>query len=125
MTIPIYYDPMLAKLIAHGKDRSEAIERLKRAIDEYEITGVQTTLTFGKWVLEHPDFLSGHFDTGFIPKYFKTYSIQLQPEDAGEKEIVALLGAALAGAGDVTGEPLTGKKALAKSHTKWRKNRLL
>lgn len=125
MDIPIYYDPMLAKLIAHGKDRSEAIERLKRAIDEYEITGVQTTLTFGKWVLEHPDFLSGHFDTGFIPKYFKTDSIQLQPEDAGEKEIVALLGAALAGAGDVTGEPLTGKKALAKSHTKWRKNRLL
>ena len=125
MDIPIYYDPMLAKLIAHGKDRGEAIERLKRAIDEYEITGVQTTLTFGKWVLEHPDFLSGHFDTGFIPKYFKTDSIQLQPEDAGEKEIVALLGAALAGAGDVTGEPLTGKKALAKSHTKWRKNRLL
>jgi acetyl-CoA carboxylase biotin carboxylase subunit len=125
MDIPIYYDPLLAKLIAHGKDRGEAIERLKRAIDEYEITGVQTTLTFGKWVLEHPDFLSGHFDTGFIPKYFKTDSIQMQPEDAGEKEIVALLGASLAGAGDVTGEPLTGKKALAKSHTKWRKNRLL
>jgi acetyl-CoA carboxylase biotin carboxylase subunit len=70
MDIPIYYDPMIAKLIAFGKDRSEAIARLLRAIADYEIEGVATTLPFGRFVLEHEAFLSGNFDTHFVQKYF-------------------------------------------------------
>ncbi|HEY1009251.1 MAG TPA: biotin carboxylase, partial [Daejeonella sp.] len=70
MEIPIYYDPMIAKLITHGKDRREAIERMIRAIDEYTITGIQTTLGFGKYVMQHPAFVSGDFDTHFVSKYF-------------------------------------------------------
>jgi acetyl-CoA carboxylase, biotin carboxylase subunit len=71
MDIPIYYDPMISKLIVHGKDRTEAIERMIRAIEDYKIIGVETTLDFCKFVLQHEAFVSGKFDTGFIGKYFK------------------------------------------------------
>ncbi len=70
MEIPIYYDPMIAKLITFGKDRAEAIERMVRAIDEYHITGIATTLGFGKFVMQHEAFTSGNFDTHFVKKYF-------------------------------------------------------
>ena len=71
MEIPIYYDPMIAKLITYGKDRAEAIARMERAIDEYRITGITTTLSFGKFVMRHDAFTSGNFDTHFVKKYFK------------------------------------------------------
>jgi len=70
MDIPIYYDPMIAKLVVHGKDRTEAIEKMLRAIDDYKIVGVETTLDFCKFVLKHPAFVSGKFDTGFIKNFF-------------------------------------------------------
>lgn len=70
MEIPIYYDPMIAKLITFGKDRTEAIERMIRAIDEYIISGITTTLPFGKFVMQHEAFTSGQFDTHFVKKYF-------------------------------------------------------
>src|SRR3954469_17271142 len=66
MDIPIFYDPMISKLIVHGSTRAEAIERMVRAIDEYKIVGVETTLEFCKFVLKHKAFTSGKFDTGFI-----------------------------------------------------------
>lgn len=68
--ISIHYDPMIAKLCAHGMDRTQAIERLRRAIDEYLIHGVETTLDFGRFVLDHPAFTSGQFDTGFVATHF-------------------------------------------------------
>jgi acetyl-CoA carboxylase biotin carboxylase subunit len=71
MEIPIYYDPMIAKLITFGASRAEAIERMIRAIDEYEITGIQSTLGFGKFVMQHDAFRTGNFDTHFVGKYFK------------------------------------------------------
>ena len=71
MEIPIYYDPMIAKLITYGKDRAEAIARMRLAIDEYQVTGITTTLGFGKFVMQHKAFTSGNFDTHFVQKYFK------------------------------------------------------
>ena len=70
MAIPIFYDPMIAKLVTHGKDRTDAIQKMKTAIKEYKIEGVSTTLPFGEFVLEHPAFLSGKFDTHFVKKYY-------------------------------------------------------
>lgn len=70
MDIPIYYDPMIAKLVTYGKDREEAILRMKRAIREYEITGIRTTLDFGLFVMNHEAFTSGNFDTKFVERYF-------------------------------------------------------
>ena len=94
MDIPIYYDPMIAKLIVHGKDRTEAIEKMLRAIADYEITGVETTLNFCAFVLRHNAFVSGKFDTGFIPKYFKPE--MLNNFKIEEEEIAAVFSAFLA-----------------------------
>ncbi len=70
MDIPVYYDPMIAKLVTHGKDRMEAIQKMKTAIKEYKIEGVATTLPFGTFVFEHEAFLSGKFDTHFVKEYY-------------------------------------------------------
>jgi acetyl-CoA carboxylase biotin carboxylase subunit len=70
MDIPIYYDPMIAKLIAHGTNRQDAIEKLKNAIHNYKIEGVKTTLPFGTFVLNHAAFTTGNFDTKFVENYF-------------------------------------------------------
>jgi len=71
MEIPIYYDPMIAKLVVWGENRAHAIERAIEAIDNYQISGVKTTLDFGKYVLKHPAFKSGDFDTNFVKHYFQ------------------------------------------------------
>jgi acetyl-CoA carboxylase biotin carboxylase subunit len=92
MDIPIYYDPMIAKLIVHGADRHEAIERMKRAIDEYKISGVQTTLEFCKFVMEHPAFISGKFDTHFVNTHFKPEMLKQNP-DKEEQDIIAAIAA--------------------------------
>lgn len=83
MDIPIYYDPMIAKLITYGKDREAAIQRMIEAIEMYEIEGVSTTLPFGKFVCEQEAFRSGNFDTGFVQQY---YSPELLLKDV-EKEM--------------------------------------
>jgi acetyl-CoA carboxylase, biotin carboxylase subunit len=70
MEISVYYDSMISKLIAWGQTRDEAISRLVRAINEYDITGIPTTLSFGKWAVQHEAFVSGNFDTHFIQRYF-------------------------------------------------------
>jgi propionyl-CoA carboxylase alpha chain len=82
MDIPIYYDPMIAKLVVHGTDRTDAIEKMKRAIHDFKIVGVKTTLDFGLFVLNHPNFISGDFDTGFVDKYYQASDLNypLNPE---------------------------------------------
>ncbi|HUR12632.1 MAG TPA: acetyl-CoA carboxylase biotin carboxylase subunit [Flavitalea sp.] len=70
MAVPVYYDPMIAKLVTHAKDRYEAIEKMKAAIKEYKIAGIATTLPFGNFVFEHEAFVSGKFDTHFVKKYY-------------------------------------------------------
>ena len=90
MEIPIYYDPMIAKLVTYGKDRPEAIERMKRAIDEYQISGIETTLAFGKFVMNHEAFVSGDFDTHFVEKYFS--ADMLETSDETEAMLAALVG---------------------------------
>src|SRR5690606_19760586 len=69
MEISVFYDPMIAKLVVWGSDREEAIARMKRAIQEYKITGIQSTLDFGTFVMNHPDFRSGRYNTNFISSY--------------------------------------------------------
>jgi acetyl-CoA carboxylase biotin carboxylase subunit len=70
MDIPIYYDPMIAKLVVHGTSRMDAIEKMKKAIADYKIVGVKTTLPFGTFVLNHAAFTTGNFDTKFVDNYF-------------------------------------------------------
>ncbi|MEY3086649.1 MAG: hypothetical protein RLZ93_568 [Bacteroidota bacterium] len=90
MEIPIYYDPMIAKLVVWGKTREEAIERCIAAIDNYQISGVKTTLDFGKFVLKHPAFRSGNFDTNFVKTHFSDPALL---KDAMHEEERALISA--------------------------------
>jgi acetyl-CoA carboxylase biotin carboxylase subunit len=85
MDIPIYYDPMIAKLITYGSNRTQAIDRMIRAIDEYKITGVQTTLGFCSYALKHPAFLDGSFDTKFVEKYFTPDNLKVELTEDEEK----------------------------------------
>jgi pyruvate carboxylase subunit A len=81
MEVPIYYDPMLAKLITYGKSREEAIQRMLFAINNYEVKGVSTTLPFGKFVFEHEAFRSGNFDTHFVKNYYSAEKLQEEIEE--------------------------------------------
>ena len=91
MDVPIYYDPMLSKLITYGKTREEAIQRIIKAIDSYRIEGVQTTLPFGKYVFEHEAFRSGNFDTHFVKDFYSPEILkQLAYEEAEIAALVAL-----------------------------------
>jgi propionyl-CoA carboxylase alpha chain len=89
MEIPIYYDPMIAKLIVHGTDRNDAIAKMTKAIDEYYITGVKTTLPFCSWAINHEAFVSGDFDTHFVKKYY-TPEVLNQTDDTLEELAAAL-----------------------------------
>ena len=81
MDIPVFYDPMIAKLTVHAATREEAITKMLRAIDDYKVEGISNTLAFGKFVMQHEDFVSGHFDTGFVSKNFKPEYLQAENED--------------------------------------------
>jgi len=116
MEIPIYYDPMIAKLITYGKNREEAISRMLRAIDEYDISGIQTTLNFGRFVLQHEAFTSGNFDTHFVAKYFTPGSLLSKNED---EAFIAAITAALVFKKDKSGTAVMEQTA----QTNWTKNR--
>lgn len=89
MEVPIYYDPMLAKLITYGKNREEAIQLMIKAINAYEVKGVMTTLPFGKFVFEHEAFRSGNFDTHFVKNFYSAKKLQTEIEE--ESRLAALI----------------------------------
>jgi acetyl-CoA carboxylase biotin carboxylase subunit len=67
-TVPVHYDPMLSKLVAHASTREEAIARMRRALTEYRVEGIETTIPFFSFIMSHPDFATANFDTGFIDR---------------------------------------------------------
>jgi len=91
MDIPIYYDPMLSKLISYGSTRSEAIQRMLFAIDNYHIKGVKTTLPFGKFVCQHEAFITGNFNTHFVKNYYSSKLLEgKMKENAKLAALIAL-----------------------------------
>jgi acetyl-CoA carboxylase biotin carboxylase subunit len=121
MDIPIYYDPMIAKLVTFGKDRTEAIERMLRAIDEYQITGIQTTLPFGRYVLQHPAFVSGDFDTNFVRDHFTPADLDAKPDETTAK-LAAVLTAMLMS--EKKAPAATGDTPATSAGSNWKRNRL-
>ncbi len=118
MSIPFYYDPMIAKLICHAEDRAGAIEKMIRAIDDYEITGLETTLGFCKFVMQHDAFRSGNFDTRFVENYFKPASLLPEANEA-EELIASLLATTL-----LNGNGKAADETIAAPVSNWKKNRL-
>jgi len=78
--VGVYYDPLVAKLIVWGENRVAAIQRMRRALDEYRVTGFKTTIPFSRWIMDHPKFESGEFDTNFIEREFKAEMLTQQDE---------------------------------------------
>ena len=93
MKIPVFYDPMISKLIVHGNNRNEAIQRMLRVIKEYKITGVPTSLPFCEFVLNHKDFIDGTFTTSFVEKNWNPdeYKSNMNSEEASAALVAGLL----------------------------------
>lgn len=91
MAIPIYYDPLIAKLIVHGKTRTEAIQMMLQAIKDFKIEGVATTLPFGTFVFEHDAFISGKFDTHFVKDYYTPEKLKEKQKANAEIAAIAAL----------------------------------
>jgi acetyl-CoA carboxylase biotin carboxylase subunit len=90
--VPIYYDPMIAKLITWGENRVEAILRMRRALREYQVRGIKTNISFNQWILRHPRFMSGDVNTGFIDQEYRASN----SEDVLPHKEIALASAAIA-----------------------------
>ncbi len=91
--VTVHYDPMISKLVAWGADRDEAIRRMRRALTEYRIQGPTTNVAFHRWALEHPRFLSGNYDTNFVPQEYK--GLAAAP-DGSDPDATAIVAAAVA-----------------------------
>lgn len=117
MEIPIHYDPMIAKLVVHGATREDALARMRRAIADYEITGVATTLPFCLFVMSHESFISGNFDTHFVATHFSPEKlIQKNPD---EMEMAALMAAIV----KKSSKKLRTTASAETSASNWRRNR--
>jgi len=118
MTIPVFYDPLIAKMICHDETRESAIEKMIRAIADYEITGVETTLGFCNFVMHHEAFRSGDFSTKFVENHFKPEYLKgkFAPEEektasALAAELISLVPATKATSSLPTGEHKWRKRA--------------
>jgi acetyl-CoA carboxylase, biotin carboxylase subunit len=124
MAIPFYYDPMIAKLVCHASDRNTAIDKLIRALNEYDITGVETTMGFCKFAIDHEAFRSGNFDTNFVNKYFTPDLLQASANQETEMIAVALT-ALITGEGKAQEKKTTQSSLASKesSGSNWKRNR--
>ncbi|WP_215223442.1 acetyl-CoA carboxylase biotin carboxylase subunit [Echinicola shivajiensis] len=120
MDIPIYYDPMIAKLICFDEDREKCIEKMIRAINGYIITGIESTLPFAKYVMNHASFRSGEFDTKFIEKYFTPENLKTSFTN-DEKAILAALSSFIIQQSSPQNQPLTQQQL--KEKTNWTKRK--
>jgi acetyl-CoA carboxylase, biotin carboxylase subunit len=87
--VSIHYDPMIAKLAVWGRTRAEAIERLRRALDEYHVSGITTTLSFFREVARDHEFLAAQLDTGFIARFNERRTIEEPPQELVDLAIIA------------------------------------
>src|SRR5690606_18008825 len=120
MDIPYYYDPMIAKLICQAQTRELAIERMIRAIDEFAISGLETTLGFCKFVMEHEAFTRRRFDTHFVERHFNPQSIQGKEDKTMDMIAAALAFTTLK---DTTPEESAVNISHGSPGQKWRRNR--
>ena len=95
LDVPIFYDPMISKLVAWGDDRPQAIARMRRALGEYIVAGIRTTVPFFAWLLEQPEFVDGRFHTAYLDDVLSSRQGRPFVEPTPEVEDVAVIAAAL------------------------------
>jgi len=95
LDVPIFYDPMISKLIAWAEDRPRAIARMRRALDEYVIAGIKTTIPFFRWLLMQPAFVAGAFHTTYLDEILQSRSGEPFAQPSAEIEELAIIAAAM------------------------------
>jgi len=99
LQVPLFYDPLLSKLIVWGRDRPQAIARMHRALSEYRVVGVRTTLPFARWLMEQPRFIEADLSTDFIAEEWdhRTKNESTRPEDGQltPEQVAAIMGGLL------------------------------
>jgi acetyl-CoA carboxylase biotin carboxylase subunit len=95
LDVPIYYDPMISKLVAWAEDRPSAVARMRRALAEYLVTGIKTTIPFFTWLMEQQDFVEGRFHTTYLDEVLQKRNGRPFVEPGPEAEEVAAIAAAL------------------------------
>jgi len=118
----IHYDPMISKLTTWGRDRGRAIDRMIRALDEYEVAGVATTIPFCRFAMQHEGFRNGAFTTHFVDEAFEPSALQV---DDPERDALAALAATLycARARDGEAPAVTGTGDGQEGISPWRRRR--
>ena len=89
--VPVYYDPLLSKLVVYGEDRADTIARARQAFQEFVIAGIKTNIPFHQWLLRHPAFAAGDCDTHFIDEHFKSEEIAQDPRVPAVAVLAAVL----------------------------------
>ena len=118
LDVPIFYDPMISKLITWGDTREQAIARMRRALREYEVHGIKTTIPFFHWALQDPDFLAARFDTSFIDrKLAERGGAPFDTASAGEETLAAVAAALHL----VLRTPVTAPAVSAAPDSAWRR----
>ena len=115
--IPIYYDPMISKLIVWGKTRDEAIRRMRRALYEYKITGVKTSITYLEKIMNNANFIAGNYDTHFIEKNQEDLALNKSCNDCVDMVIIAAFIDYL----DKISKTQENKKEFAPAQSRWKK----
>ena len=115
MDIPIYYDPMISKLIVHAENRDLAISKMIKAIDDYDIVGVKTTLPFCKYAIDHKAFRSGDFDTRFVNLYFNETEVLNPNDEINHASVVGLF--------HLNKMDLISQNNIPSKSSDWKKNR--
>src|SRR5207237_6477921 len=95
LDVPIFYDPMISKLVAWAEDRPRAIARMRRALGEYVVGGIRTTLPFFAWLVAQPDFAAGRFHTTYLDELLASRNGRPFAEPAPDDEEVAVIATAL------------------------------
>ncbi len=93
--VPIFYDPLVSKLVAWGIDRDQAIRRMARALDEYEVTGIATTIPFFRWLMRQEEFRAGRFDTTYLDRLLASRTDESFAPDAAHLEDVTVAAVAI------------------------------
>ena len=93
--MPIFYDPMISKLVAWAEDRPLAIARMRRALREYLVTGIKTTVPFFRWLLDQPEFVGGQFHTTYLDEVLASRNGRPFVEPTADAEALAAIAAAL------------------------------
>ncbi len=120
LQVPLFYDPLLAKLVVWGRDRQQAIARMRRALAEYQIVGVRTTLPFARWLMEQQRFVAGDLSTDFIAEEWDLRDLSKRsPSSLSNEQVAAIVGGLLLHE-QIEQQRLTVTDDIMESSSRWR-----